>query len=246
MALKEEFVRQGNWLFRWRSYLPVLGTPLFVLAMKESRHSPAGSDFRFHWEMLCMAVSFLGLGIRVLTAGFVPARTSDRNTRRQVADTLNTTGFYSIVRHPLYLGNFFIVLGITLFFEIWWFSLLVALIYWIYYERIMFAEEEFLRGSFGDAYEKWAADTPAFIPDIRKWRSPDLRFSPRTVLRREYTGLFGIVASFTFLDFSYSFTATGRLGLGTGWTILFFSTLAVYLTVMTIKRKTRILHVRER
>jgi len=246
MALKEEFVRQGNWLFRWRSYLPVLGIPLFVLALKESKLSLAGSDFRFYWEAACMTISFLGLGIRVLTVGFVPARTSGRNTRRQVADKLNTTGFYSIVRHPLYLGNFFIVFGITMFFEIWWFSLLVVLIYWIYYERIMFAEEEFLRSGFGETYEKWAADTPAFIPDIRKWRSPDLRFSARTAIRREYTCFFGIIASFTFLNFSYSFIATGRAGLGTGWAVLFFSALAAYLAVMIIKKKTRLLHVRER
>ena len=32
--------------------------------------------------------------------------TSGRNTHDQVADSLNTSGIYSIVRHPLYVGNF--------------------------------------------------------------------------------------------------------------------------------------------
>ncbi|MGC9453013.1 MAG: methyltransferase family protein, partial [Oceanipulchritudo sp.] len=46
--------------------------------------------------------------------------TSGRNTKQQVAYSLNTTGFYSVVRNPLYLGNFFMYLGIALFTHHWW------------------------------------------------------------------------------------------------------------------------------
>ncbi len=58
-----------------------------------------------------MVISFFGLALRVIVVGHAPYGTSGRNTREQVADTLNTTGMYSIVRHPLYLANYLIILG---------------------------------------------------------------------------------------------------------------------------------------
>ena len=63
--------------------------------------------------------------------------------------TLNTSGLYSVVRHPLYLGNYLMWLGVALFSRTWWAPVIVSLVFWLYYERIMFAEEEFLRRQFG-------------------------------------------------------------------------------------------------
>ena len=74
--------------------------------------------------------------------------TSGRNTSEgQVADTINQTGMYSMVRHPLYVGNFIMWLGIALFTASIWFVLLFIAVYWLYYERIMYAEEQFMRRS---------------------------------------------------------------------------------------------------
>jgi protein-S-isoprenylcysteine O-methyltransferase Ste14 len=71
------------------------------------------------------------------------------------------TGAYSIARHPIYFGNFFIGLGFALYCASFWVVAVFVLLFWVYYERIMFAEEEFLRRTFGKAYESWAARTPA-------------------------------------------------------------------------------------
>jgi len=49
------------------------------------------------WEILCLAISLLGLGVRIVTVGYVPKGTSGRNTRGQKANVLNTTGMYSLV-----------------------------------------------------------------------------------------------------------------------------------------------------
>lgn len=48
------------------------------------------------------------------TIGQVPKGTSGRNTSQQVADTLSTDGVYSVVRHPLYLGNFLMCMGVSM------------------------------------------------------------------------------------------------------------------------------------
>lgn len=88
---------------------------------------------------------FLGLIVRVVTVGYTPANTSGRNTETQVADTVNQLGIYSTVRHPLYVGNFLMYLGLAMLTHNIWFVLIYILVFYLYYERIMFAEEQFLR-----------------------------------------------------------------------------------------------------
>jgi hypothetical protein len=129
--------------------------------------------------------------------GHAPAGTSGRNTLGQVARSLNVTGLYSVVRHPLYLGNFLMWLGVSLVPRCWWFTALTVLIFWLYYERIMFAEEGFLEECFGEDYRGWAAATPAFIPKFHTWVKPALPFSLRAAVAREYSGLFAVIAVFT-------------------------------------------------
>jgi protein-S-isoprenylcysteine O-methyltransferase Ste14 len=246
MGMREEFEAAGNWLFRRRGYLPLLLFPLLLLAAAgigaPSGYSASGSL----WAALCVGVALAGLGVRVATVGFVPKDTSQRNTGRPQAETLNTTGLYSVVRHPLYLGNYLMWLGVALFPGVWWPPLIVSLVFWLYYERIMFAEEEFLRRRFDEAYMAWASATPAFLPRPRAWRPPAERFCRLTVLRREHSSLLALVASLTALEVVSRHAATGRLTLDPVWGIALATTLTLCLAVRTMKHRTRLLHVEGR
>jgi len=241
MALREELRKQGNWLFRWRSYLPLIMIVIVFLGMRYFEypgHSEKGDDI---WEIICLFISFSGLGIRFFTIGYTPKGTSGTNTRKQIADVLNTTGIYSIMRHPLYLGNFIIWLGLSAFFYLWWFSLLVILIFWLYYERIIFAEEEFLQEKFGNSYSAWAEKTPAFIPDIRKWRSSDMTFSFRKALKNEYKSFFAIIVSFTILEILGDFFVEGRFEIDKMWCSILIISSAIYIIIRFLKKRTNIL-----
>ena len=200
MALRENLEKQGAFLFKWRSYLPLLFMPLFIIALKNSEFIERifGDDIGDLWESIAVIVSFLGLAIRCFTVGYVPRGTSGRNTQSQAAEILNTKGMYSITRNPLYLGNFVIIFGITLFIQVWWLALLVWIGFWLYCERIIFAEEEFLRRKFGHEFIVWAQRTPMVIPCFKDWRKPDLPFSFKTVLRRGFSTYFSIVAVYFF------------------------------------------------
>jgi protein-S-isoprenylcysteine O-methyltransferase Ste14 len=245
MALREEFESQGNWLFRWRSYLPLLLLPLFIVALRESItfEKIFGNTAKNYFQMFCICVSFVGLFIRCLTIGYIASGTSGRNTKTQKAESLNTKGIYATVRHPLYLGNFIIFFGLVLFVKVWWFVIICSLLYWIYYERIMYREEEFLRKKFGETYITWAERTPAFLPKLNKWQRPDLTFSVKKVLQREYIGFFEIIACFTILHYALSYFNTNRFTFELGWALFFGFGLLSFIVLRILKKATKVLEV---
>ena len=107
MALKNEFVVTGNWLFKYRSFLPLIIIPFLFYCISK----PLEIYIQPTLLNVGLIISYLGELIRIYTVAYVPAGTSGRNTKQQLASTLNKYGIYSAVRHPLYLGNFFIFLG---------------------------------------------------------------------------------------------------------------------------------------
>lgn len=240
MALINELEKQGNFLFKYRGQFPIV---LFILAIPfiyvtEDIPPLLAENYTF----LAIGLSIIGFVIRAYTIGTTPRGTSGRNTKEQVAEQLNSTGIYSILRHPLYLGNYFMWIGIVCFTFNWYFVIIVSLLYWLYYERIMFAEERFLEQKFGQQYLDWAKRLPAFIPKLIKFKKSDIPFSFVSVLRREYSGVLATVIGFVFVDFLRNyFAGNGILFSGILIEILIVSAL-VSLILRTLKRHTKLLN----
>jgi protein-S-isoprenylcysteine O-methyltransferase Ste14 len=245
MALVHEFENSGNWLFKRRSWLPVFMIVAGIVMMYLGNRQAILFDMRD--ELIFLGVSLFGQVIRILTVGFAPKNTSGRNTvNGQLADELNVTGIYSILRHPLYLGNFFMWLGPALFLRSFSFTIIFGLLYWLYYERIMFAEEQFLRRKFGDIYDKWSETVSSFIPYSFKYIPSNLPFSVRNVLKREYNSFVNIFVIFTLLDLFRNYFLSRRIYLTDMWIYLSVSALIIWLAVRTIQKRTKWLEVEGR
>lgn len=237
MALVHEFEKSGNWLFRRRSWIPLFFAVPGIAVLYFTDHRLL--DFNPKSEMVFFAVSIFGQIIRVLTAGFAPGSTSGRNTAEgQLAEELNVTGVYSVIRHPLYAGNYFMWLGPALFTRSAWFVIVFTLAYWIYYERIMFAEEQFLRRKFGDSYDRWSEKVKAVIPSFRNYVPPKLPFSLLTVLRREYNSFINIFVIFTVLDVFRNYFISGRIIITPLWCWLTLGAGLVWIVIRTIHKNT--------
>jgi protein-S-isoprenylcysteine O-methyltransferase Ste14 len=247
MALIEEFERTGNWLFRWRSYLPIAMVVVILLGIRSMDDQPTGMTHHFI-DLFALSFAFAGLGVRVVVIGYKAKKTSGGNVDCQVADVLNTTGMYSLVRHPLYLGNFIIWVGISLVFQTWWMTLLVVLIFWLYYERIAFAEEAFLRKKFGRQYLQWSEHTPAFLPSFKKlkWQQPELTFSWKKVVGKEYAGFMAIILCFTAIEVLIGLIKFRAFSLSPFWSCIFASGLLIYLILRYLKRCTQVLSTPDR
>lgn len=241
MALQEEFETTGEYFFQWRSYLPLIMAALFILALAQFRYPFANHGLDMAWDGGCLALALLGQVVRFFTVGFVPRGTSGRNTRGQVAEVLNITGMYAVVRNPIYLGNFIIWFGLSLFMKSVWFTTVIGLFFTIFYERIIFREEAFLRQKFGDVFMQWADTTHVILPRFKNWRPPSLPFSWKSAINREYGTFFAIIVTFTVLELLASLFDYGRLMLDAIWVNLFIFSGVLYLTIRYLKKKTKVL-----
>jgi len=212
----------------------------FILALAGYRTPFENPGLNLAWDSFCLAVALLGEGIRFFTVGYVPRGTSGRNTKGQVAETLNTTGMYAVVRNPLYLGNFIIWFGLSLFMKLWWFTALISLFFLVFYERIIFTEERFLREKFGDEFLQWAEKTPVIIPNFKNWRPPSLPFSWKSAIVREYGSFYAVIATFTVLELLGGLFGYGRFSIDAIWIKVFISSTIFYLTVRFLKKKTKV------
>jgi len=244
MALREELKVQGDFLFRYRSYFPLIlllcGLGLMVLGeLKGGPDSIIG--YRSWLEGPAIFVSLVGLAIRIHAVGYSGRNTSGRNTDRgQIADMLNTKGLYSVTRNPLYVGNYFMWLGIAMLTCNLWFIGIFTLIFWIYYERIVFAEEEFLRGKFGEKYLQWTTTTPIFIPFKLKWQKSDAPFLWKKVLKQEKNGFLALFLVFLLFDVLGTWIGTGEWTINKPWLLVMVIVSAVaYIAIKLLKRYTK-------
>ncbi len=102
----------------------------------------------------------MGQGWRIYAAGVIY-----KNTQ------LATTGAYSLVRHPLYLGNFLILAGFTLASGNLVVALVVLFFFLFYYPAAIRYEDRKLEGIFGDDWRAWSSNIPAMFPIRLKWRA---------------------------------------------------------------------------
>ncbi len=173
--------------------MPLMVLPLLALTLPESARveQALGESRSLVVEWLAIAVALSGLVLRCITVAFAPEGTSSRDTREFRAPTLNTTGVYSLLRHPLYLGAGLMWIGVAMSMRVWWFVLLVALAYWLYVERLMLVEEGFLETQFGEQFRRWAKQTPTILPDFSGWRPAPGPVQWRRVLS-EHNGLLAL------------------------------------------------------
>ena len=243
MALQEELKKQGDFLFKHRRYLPLL---LLVVGLGVKIYQEkfvAESILSEVLESISFMVGLMGLGIRIFTVGYTPKNTSGRNTKEgQIADTLNTTGMYSIIRNPLYLGNYLMWVSVVMFTGNFGFVLLFSLVFWIYYERIVYAEESFLREKFGKLYLDWASHTPAFIPKHVSYVKPNIKFSWKKVAKKEKNGLFALFLLFWVFESVGEYVEEGMFVVEEIWLYLGTITTGIlYLVLKYLKKHSNVL-----
>lgn len=245
MRLDDQIINQSAGLFRWRNLLPLALLPALLFAMKDGEYVQIrfGETIDTVWESLSMAIAFMGLALRAYTLGYVPSGSLGHIDREQSADWPNFTGMYSVVRHPIQLANFVMSFGVMMFVESMSMLLVGTLAYWLYYERTMLAEEEFLARTFGAKYAEWATATPFLIPKPALWKPPELSFSLRAVLAREHGTAYVLVVIFTAIDLLHAFLQAEPTLIDQEWLAFLSIGTVLYAVLRILTKCTTILQV---
>lgn len=240
--LRDYLEKSGQILFRRRGWLPLFLFAAVLPAFLNYSYPSRSHAAQEAWNLLCLGLASVGQVFRFVTIAHAPPRTSGRNRRNQVADVLNTEGTYSIVRNPLYLGNCLSWLGLAAVPQSFWLWICVGLVFWLYHERVILAEEAFLADRFGEEFESWAARTPAFLPNMRLWIRPTFPCSFRAALGREYVNWFTLISAFAALDAIADSAAESRLRFDPGWAISWGIALLLFVVVRFLRKRTNVLN----
>lgn len=92
--------------------------------------------------------------------------------------TLAFRGPYSLVRNPMYLGRYFIVLGLLLLLDQGRLAVIIGytVLYWFYMTNRVRREEALLKEVFGQSYADYCAEVRPFLPRLTPCRNGTLAF----------------------------------------------------------------------
>jgi protein-S-isoprenylcysteine O-methyltransferase Ste14 len=143
----------GRYFFKRRSWLGAIFYLFAIIFFDATSTSIIAGIF----------LILLGEFLRLVSVAYSGPTTRSRSF---VAPRLVVEGPYSVVRNPIYWGNFFIGLGflITTNALVPILQLVYILLFFLYYGAIVLAEEDFLKRRFGTQYTRYFEEVPRFIP----------------------------------------------------------------------------------
>jgi protein-S-isoprenylcysteine O-methyltransferase Ste14 len=123
-----------------------------------------------------------GLLLRALASGHVRKN-----------EQLATSGPYSYMRNPLYLGSLILAAGFAVAARNWWIAAILVVFFVVIYVPVIRGEEAFLRERFPE-FQEYARTVPSLIPRIPARGRAQGEFSWDLYWKhREYNALIGAV-----------------------------------------------------
>jgi len=117
----------------------------------------------FAWAIIMgLSLVLLLMGYTLLSKGWTQIHAAHGK--------LVTGGIYAYARHPQYTGLFLVIVG----FLVQWPTLLTVIMapLLLYaYVHLALIEERRAKAEFGDAYNEYVGNTPAFFPRFNQWKA---------------------------------------------------------------------------
>jgi protein-S-isoprenylcysteine O-methyltransferase Ste14 len=124
---------------------------------------PRPTPFPYGVQLIGVPLTVLGIGFAIWARMTLGKNWGMPMTLREKPDLI-TGGPYAFVRHPIYTGIIFAMLGTAFTFGAWWFFiLLIAFGYFLISSR---QEEKDMTQHFPDAYPAYMARTKRLIPFV--------------------------------------------------------------------------------
>ncbi|RPG59574.1 MAG: DUF1295 domain-containing protein [Flavobacteriales bacterium TMED191] len=243
MKLQDQIINRGETLFKYRGQMPlILLLAAIPVIFNSSYYNSIGVELQSSFQCTAIFIACCGLCLRYYTVATSPDGTSGKNRKKQVANELNTTGVYSIVRNPLYLANYLIWLGISIYSLSYILIAISSLFFFIIYEKIILVEEFFLTKKYGEKYEEYSLKTPCFFPNINNFLPSNSKFSIKKVLREEYSSTLSTIMSFIFIDILIYYIFQERLYISNTTLKTIILSICIACILKLLKKNTKLLN----
>ncbi len=193
---------------------------------------------QLNYSIFWGGIAVLGALVRIVANGYAAPGTSGEGKKEAEAATLNTTGAYSLVRNPLYVGRILTFTGIAFFSNVWQYGVVVMIGSIYFFHCVIAYEEQFLRGRFGDAYEDWYHRVPSLIPKISGWVTPDRKWWWRRLFFRETYKVLDLATTLGVGTVLTNYVVTGGVYFNPLQLAMLFGIPVLYLTKTSLKRFT--------
>lgn len=134
-----------------------------------------------HWEIPGSSPPLrVVLGIALIVLGLIPpvhafiqfARAGGTPMPIAPTERLVVTGFNRFVRNPMYVGLLTAILGQALLFDSIWLVVYAAIGWIVTASFVRWYEEPTLVRTYGEQYDEYRRNVPAWIPRLTPWK-PD-------------------------------------------------------------------------
>ncbi len=231
-------VKLGNYIFHNRNGI----FPLFYLVL----FIPSPEIFTD--PVLAMIIGFsitiIGQLIRVLTIGLAYIIRGGKD-RRVYAEELVTTGIFAHCRNPLYVGNILILAGLGVASNSIIFNCIATPLFLFFWQAIVWAEEDYLRNKFGDAYIVYCSKANRWVPALAGIGKTmqSMEFKWKRVIIREYNATYIWMTGAVLIVMKHFYFHSDRFSLQkniTVFIIILVALLMLYLLARYLKKSKKL------
>jgi protein-S-isoprenylcysteine O-methyltransferase Ste14 len=142
---------------------PLFYAVAFLLSLLLQKLVPLNSAVFHTTTLKITAIAIVGISL----VFSIPALLQFLKTKNTVvtikpANSLQTSGIYSITRNPMYFGLLVLYTGLALLTGNWWTLILMPVLLLVVTQRIIKPEERYLLRAFGEPYESYKGK-------VRRW-----------------------------------------------------------------------------
>lgn len=160
-------VRIGNFFFKHRNWVFIFFYgALFIPSWPLFPPSAFGTSYYIWPVSIGLFITCLGQMIRGLTIGLAYIIRGGKDGK-PYAEGLVTEGIFRHCRNPLYVGNILMLLGVGILANSLLYVAVMIPFFLFIYQAIVLAEENFLRGKYGAAFDEYCKQVNRWFPGLR-------------------------------------------------------------------------------